>query len=40
MANEMHVHKVYVNAFGSRWWFGLVVTSLGVSTKLLYVEPS
>ena len=23
----------------SRWRFGLVVTSLGVSTKLLYVEP-
>jgi len=22
-----------------RWWFGLAVTSLGTSTKLLYIEP-
>jgi len=23
----------------SMWWFGVVVTSLGRSTKLLYVRP-
>ena len=29
----------YVALIVNRWWFGLVVTSLVTSTKLLYIEP-
>ena len=44
---DTQTHTVAVHCFSLleisgeplRWWFGLVVTSLGVSTKLLYVEP-
>jgi len=36
-----HAHKLCLTAIFQEksWQFGLVVTSLGVSTKLLYVEP-
>ena len=29
----------FVSLFTCFWWFGLVVTSLGTSMKLLYIEP-
>jgi len=32
------VMNLYITVI-SRWWFGLVVTSLVVSTRLAFVEP-